>query len=196
MGPGRDEAHRTVVDVRYERRKVPARHAEADEAYRLCAGDTEIAIRAAQEHGLAVTERDLPLALNDGAAAGEIHRKEKIVQNAMGARSRLLAQAGECSRENASSGQEPLGEPHVHPMVRKGLQRKQPTFAQAADRNAAARWRADHRSKSETMRRSARPEAWALILTRAADEQHNPTASSLLSRPEFAPVRADWLDRP
>src|SRR5262249_56339553 len=103
MRPGRDEAHRAVVDVRYERRKVLARHAESDEAHRLCAGDTEIAIRAAQEHGLAVTERDLPLALNDGAAAGEIHRKEKIVQNAMGARSRLLPQAGHRSPANPTS---------------------------------------------------------------------------------------------
>ena len=70
---------------------------EADEAHRLCAGDCEIAIRAAEKHGLAITKRDLPLALNDGAAAGEIHREEKIVCDTMGARSRLLAQAGERS---------------------------------------------------------------------------------------------------
>ena len=125
MGPGRDDAHRAVVHIRYEQRKVLARHAEADEAHRLCAGDTEIAIRAAQEHGLAVTERDLPLALNDGTAAGEIHCEEKIVY-AMGAGSRLLAQAGKRSREDADSGQEPLGDPNMHRMVCKGLQRKQP----------------------------------------------------------------------
>jgi len=113
-----------------------ARHAETDEAHRLCAGDSEITIRAAQEHGLAVTERDLPLALNDGTAAGEIHCEEKIVY-AMGAGSRLLAQAGKRSREDADSGQEPLGDPNMHRMVCKGLQRKQPTFAQAVDRNVA-----------------------------------------------------------
>src|SRR5215831_14769605 len=100
MGPGRDDAHRAVVDVWYERREVLARDAEADEAHRLCAGDTEIAIRAAQEHGLAVTERDLPLALNDVAAAGEIHREEKIARDAMGARSSVLAQACKRSRED------------------------------------------------------------------------------------------------
>src|SRR5262245_50176142 len=124
MGPGRDEAHRAVVDVPYERRKVPARHAEADEAHRLCAGDTEIAIRAAEKYGLAVTKRNLSLALNDGAAAGEIHREEKIVCDPMGARSRLLAQTGERSREDAGSGQEPLGDPDMHSLVCKGLQRK------------------------------------------------------------------------
>ena len=63
MGPGRDDTHRAVVDVRYERRKVLARHAEADEARRICAGDTEIPVRAAEKHGFAVTERDFPLAL-------------------------------------------------------------------------------------------------------------------------------------
>jgi hypothetical protein len=103
----------------------------------LCAGDTEIAICAAEKYGLAVTKRDLPLALNDGAATGEIHREEKVVCDAMGVCSRVLAQTGKRSREDAGSGQELLGDSHMHGTVCKGFQRKQPTFAQAADCNAA-----------------------------------------------------------